>query len=372
MRIQPVKHYRAPALPLAAWNHADPAAHTERCGRLLRLFAGVGVWGASGLALVGGTACTHAGESSVPPPPNHPVAPGGLFSAEIPQTPAEAVEALFRVAPNLLETLKKEGLGRGATGCVAVAPASFLSEEDGVALVRAELEKAGLAFTAFDPATPPPSAVAHLRQPASAMDGSRYYTSQEQRDRAKNFPTDAAPFTFDAVAADGRVVVEFVSKTNVRDWFSQREANARRRGEEPTQRRSSSAGGTNLIDPALEFADIAARTPDAEGRIVVLVCDPGVPFRPIRMAMPDVPDYTPENYPSYPKRGAFDSDKDYRDALYKAKKDDPQYQTAYQAWHNELRRREKEAARPAIQRQLAPQIAYLREQGVLPPAPTED
>ena len=56
---------------------------------------------------------------------------------------AESEEGKITVAP-----IFKHGEGRGATGCVVVSPPVFLSEEEGMQILREELAKHGIQLKA--------------------------------------------------------------------------------------------------------------------------------------------------------------------------------------------------------------------------------
>ena len=241
MRIRPVKQYRPPPLPLASWNRSDPARHTERCGRLLRLMAGLGLLGSSFFPVTG-----RAGENApaIPSPassrPDGPPATGDSASAESPAPPAEASEAFFRMAPNLLAAMAREGVGHGAYGCIAVAPTTFVAEDDGIEIMRLELEKAGIKTVVGGPAAP----------------GLRAAVKNPLRGRTTDIPDE--PFVFDGRSEDGTVLFEFVSR---RDLFAWNDIVAW-------------SDQYNFTEVADRLADALGQTPDRDRRIVLLACDP--------------------------------------------------------------------------------------------------
>ena len=106
-----------------------------------------------------------------------PVSSGG----RAPSGPASAL-----VAP-----LFEHGDGRGATGCVMIAPPVFLSEEDAMSVVREELAAAGIRFSGKRMPIPG----AQVTHPARGG-GDRQTSSQ---------------LVMDAVDSSNRIAVEFIT-----------------------------------------------------------------------------------------------------------------------------------------------------------------
>ena len=106
----------------------------------------------------------------------------------------------------------EHGKGRGATGCVVVAPPVFLSEEEGMQILREELAKHGVklgaSVTLKDVAVPTRSE--HFRV-VEEPDGKRRFEEEIVEDKQ-----NAKPLTLDGADPAKRVGVEFVSRA---DYF---------------------------------------------------------------------------------------------------------------------------------------------------------
>lgn len=134
MKIQPVQKYPEPGYPTRGEVRENPEllknlpARWEKAPGLAAL---LGV-----LALTSSRA--EAGEEGAPPA----TALDPEAAARPPETAPEIQKASVVVAPILDEALARDG--RGAFGCVAVNPPSFLAEDEALELIRSELEAAGL------------------------------------------------------------------------------------------------------------------------------------------------------------------------------------------------------------------------------------
>jgi len=139
MTIKPVKTYTPPAYP--TYEESKQDAHLlerlpRRWGKTLAPLLGTGI-----LIQIVGTGCSQ----------NDTQGKGVKITAveplgQKPKNVADAVRAIpaTRVAPILEDALANDG--RGGFGCVAVSAPVFLSEDEAIDLIRAELEKAGLAL----------------------------------------------------------------------------------------------------------------------------------------------------------------------------------------------------------------------------------
>lgn len=107
------------------------------------------------------------------------------------QTPAQAA-AVAVVAP-----IFKHGEGRGATGCIVMAPPVFLSEEEALKVIREEMETKGVTLLANQPPLTGVTGARDLHKPAGA---------------------EPEPFKADAADPKKKVVVEFLSEQNVWQW----------------------------------------------------------------------------------------------------------------------------------------------------------
>jgi len=258
----------------------------------------------------------------------------------------------LRVAPNVLEEMWKEGLGKGVIGCMSMTPVSFVSEEEGVALVKAALEKAGLVLADNGPT------IENVRVPVTSYN--------RGKDEIPPYKANPVAFTFDGASADGKVVFEFVSVRDFLGWVEKhggvREPGDSDEFEFPTSRYYLSAA-------AIGLAQSLAKTKDGENRIAVIVFDPLETRAILAEGFLREPWYSQEKYPSHPanKGGGYNND-----MVRKASEEDEAYQAELKTYKDELARRIAIVYGESIDRQLAPQIAYLREQGILPPVDTVD
>jgi hypothetical protein len=153
MRQRPVKSYSAPRYPTREQaaedrtllrEHLPPAWQPE--GRMAAAVAFFLTFASTG--------CHRAAEPAAPggSRPGGPAGPpvvaitpaGGSATAEPSPPSAQPVAGpeVMAVAP-----IFEHGDGRGAVGCVVVAPPVFLSEEEALGVVREELAKAGVSLS---------------------------------------------------------------------------------------------------------------------------------------------------------------------------------------------------------------------------------
>lgn len=105
----------------------------------------------------------------------------------------------------------EHGEGRGATGCVVVAPPAFLSEEEALQIIREELAKHGVqlkAGTTLESVRVPPR-----REHYEEVDNNG---RKELKESVVEDPGGAKPLELDGVDADKHVGVEFISE---KDYF---------------------------------------------------------------------------------------------------------------------------------------------------------
>ena len=111
------------------------------------------------------------------------------------------------VAPVLAKALENDG--RGAFGCVAVNPPTFLSEPEALEIIKTELEKGGLNLkedvVVDGVACPNPDA----RYPDYDENGKR------KNDKEKIIH---GKHTFDFASDDGRILIEFLSRKDYSEW----------------------------------------------------------------------------------------------------------------------------------------------------------
>lgn len=115
----------------------------------------------------------------------------------------ETEENKIQVAP-----IFKHGEGRGATGCVVLSPPVFLSEEEGMQILREELAKHGIKLKAgvtLEEIRVPPRVKKHKE--VKNADGTTGYevTVVEAPNRAK-------PLKLDGIDSVKKIAVQFISK----------------------------------------------------------------------------------------------------------------------------------------------------------------
>ena len=206
MTIQPIKSYKTPAYPTYEESKRD--AHLlERLPRR---------WGKNPIASLLGTGILIqiAGTNSRGDEPVKDVEVKIVEPLEQGRKAiANAVRALpaTRVAPILEEALAKDG--RGSFGCVAVASPVFLSENEALDLIQAELEKAGLTvqdFVTVDGLSVP-DANAQPQWERMGQGGLR-----PRKIELKNLVEGA--YTFDLGTKDKSVVIKFLRMEDFDQW----------------------------------------------------------------------------------------------------------------------------------------------------------
>lgn len=128
LAARPVRRLHPPVYPTRLEVLANPEVLRRHSG-LPDLFRGEAVPLAAALMAVGLGGCTD-------PDPS----PEARRKAALERVAAAAI-----VAP-----IFEHGEGRGSTGCVAVSPPVFLSEEEAIQIIREELTQAGLPMTESD------------------------------------------------------------------------------------------------------------------------------------------------------------------------------------------------------------------------------
>ncbi len=104
----------------------------------------------------------------------------------------------------------QHGEGRGATGCVVLSPPVFLSEEEGMQILREELAKYQIHLKEG-------GILEGVRIPAR-MEDFRWVTSEDGRREFKEGPVEipgqAKPLKLDGIDSDKKIAVEFVSQND--------------------------------------------------------------------------------------------------------------------------------------------------------------
>jgi hypothetical protein len=134
MKIRPVQTYPAPGYPTREQARQDPDLLKNVPARWEKAPGFAALLGLLALTSSG----AEAAEDGAPPPAAALDPEGGGERG----TAADVQRAGAIVAPILDEALERDG--RGAFGCVAISPPSFLSEDEALELIRTELEAAGL------------------------------------------------------------------------------------------------------------------------------------------------------------------------------------------------------------------------------------
>jgi hypothetical protein len=138
MKILPLKDYRTPRYPTLTDSLLEPGllnrlprrwSHSAHLSTVL----GLGLLTEPLLAEGGDPATATALVPSPAKPANAP---------NVDEASRQVQRATTLIAPILADALEYDG--RGTFGCVAVAPPTFLSEDEALELIRTELEAAGL------------------------------------------------------------------------------------------------------------------------------------------------------------------------------------------------------------------------------------
>jgi hypothetical protein len=122
---------------------------------------------------------------------------------------AATEEGRITVAP-----VFKHGEGRGAIGCIVVSPPVFLSEEEGMQILREELAKHGIKLKAGSP-------LAGVRIPARLEERKlvdKGKGKREYQEELVEVPDSAKPLRLGGIDANKKIAVEFISKKGYHDF----------------------------------------------------------------------------------------------------------------------------------------------------------
>lgn len=196
MKAIPVRNYRSPVYPTRLQVLADPTILQRHVPPAWR----------SRAPMAGALAAFLAVNAQVQ-----------ASDSKLPKSKEAAV-----VAP-----IFKHGEGRGATGCIVVAPPTFLSEEEALQVIVEELSKAGLAVTRRNvelPSVVMPNRMSQMRftiwgipvpyrrvQDAAKQAGIK----GQWKPFVQEFP--GKPLNVDIFDDQRRVAVEFLSRKDYRD-----------------------------------------------------------------------------------------------------------------------------------------------------------
>lgn len=215
MKVEPLRRYDAARYPTMDEVRGDP----ELLRRVPNRWLHPGRWA----ALVG---CGLLADAALPAADGvTPPAAGGPATDQAPagdrtQQPVDAAVAVHDawVAPLLAEALAQDG--RGAFGCVAVNPPSFLSEDEAMELIRKELEAVGLRLEeglALPDVEMPVEDHENPIETSEGEDGSVTITRSTRQDKTRRrFVPTTCPFDF-ADAGKG-VYIEFLTARDHHRW----------------------------------------------------------------------------------------------------------------------------------------------------------
>jgi hypothetical protein len=121
---------------------------------------------------------------------------------------AASEEGKVTVAP-----IFKHGDGSGATGCIVMSPPVFLSEEEGMQILREELAKHGIKLKAG-------GTLEGIRIPSRWIRYERVDKDNEQEEPKESIvesESDPKPMKLGGMDAEKKIAVEFVAKGNFSD-----------------------------------------------------------------------------------------------------------------------------------------------------------
>ncbi|MBI5536671.1 MAG: hypothetical protein HY898_28385 [Deltaproteobacteria bacterium] len=148
MKARPVERYETPAYPTRVELMASPGWLRDNLPPSWR--ANLEMAGAVALFVTLGTlGCEQRPPAAPANPPVQATQPAVIQVASVPPTasgtPGPAPESRLPAAA-VVAPIFQHGDGRGATGCVVVAPPVFLSEEEALQIIREELARVRLSL----------------------------------------------------------------------------------------------------------------------------------------------------------------------------------------------------------------------------------
>ncbi|MFH0879326.1 MAG: hypothetical protein V2A34_06400 [Lentisphaerota bacterium] len=214
MRIQPLRSYKTPKYPTMAQAALDP----DMLSKIPRRWAssscfatlmGVGLMTKALLSQAEETEEGRADKANIAQTPDRINQAQKPSAAEMAQ---QVKRATSLVAPVLAEAMEQDG--RGTFGCVAINPPTFLSEDEALELIRAELEQAGLhleeSVELNNVEAPVPEQTIFTGQRNSFMDRDRMHV--------RLGPTN---YDFDFGDRSRSVIIEYFSARDYRQWMGQ-------------------------------------------------------------------------------------------------------------------------------------------------------
>ena len=213
MKIKPVTSYTPPAYPTYEESRQDTRL-LERLPKRWQKNSSIASLIGTGFLVQAacvargneGTPATDANVEIVAPQnPNPEQQDAGQVARAVPAT---------RVAPILESALANDG--RGSFGCIAVSAPVFLSENEALDLIQAELEKAGLKL--HDWVTLDGLAVPALKQSEEEPMGVQEAMDWEERAKLRVKTLENGSYAFDFGTADKSVVVKFLARHDFDQW----------------------------------------------------------------------------------------------------------------------------------------------------------
>jgi hypothetical protein len=359
MKIQPIRSYTPGFLPTQQEAIDQPSVlntSSQHSARWLPQWAGSGL-------VVSLLLAQEPALAEEPKTPDVVLSP----KSDAPQNATAESAKRFDVAPLLEEAL--QGDGRGSFGCVAVSPPSFLSEEEAIDIIRKHLLQAGLTL-ASDPVniegpialTDPYGFVRRAKEEKPQNKGAASTVSEKKNsidERAKKVSLDTpvrGTIQFDLATADGKVLVEYLSCDDVRNWEWQKFIKEEREFG-GVMMASSTAASYDLSDLARRFSRFMADEPDDKQRAVGIFFDPLVRAK----NLPKRPKYSVPSPPLGDGKsgGAWDR-------WWQEMQADPTYQAQVKEWEEARQKIVAEQAEGPLKMQVDHFIEHLRENGTLP------
>lgn len=208
MKIRPVQTYPAPGYPTREQARQDPDLLKNVPARWEKAPGFAALLGLLALTSSG----AEAAEDGAPPPAAALDPEGGGERG----TAADVQRAGAIVAPILDEALERDG--RGAFGCVAISPPSFLSEDEALELIRTELEAAGLRLrddAVLEDMTAP-TGPAESRKETKGPDGETVI--QVNPGWGQPNVLGQRPVRFDWADPDRAVYIDYLTRRDYREW----------------------------------------------------------------------------------------------------------------------------------------------------------
>ncbi len=245
MEIKPVKEYKTPDYPKKEQLQVKMLLQTvpKRWGSSAAKIA------LSALAAMSLTACEDYPLAGVPAPP--PIKTDSGHLAGVPTPFEHILDGDIAVHSVTVAPLFEHGEGRGAYGCVMIAPPVFLSEAEALEVINEVAKKYGLNFG--DENTP---SFNNVLQPAIRLDSGAY---GEQ---------GLIELVADYADAEHGIAIEFVSEEDVRNWKNEQ----LRKTPEPHM--EMSAGEYDIRNAADQLSEALEYTDASDAVVAGVLYDP--------------------------------------------------------------------------------------------------